>query len=240
MGIVILEEKMNKYGWIIFSVAVVALLGGLIIWTRTTNPTVDVSNVNNNSILAATVDSGNIADHVKGNKESKVLLVEYGDFQCPGCGGAYPNVKTLMEEYGDRVALVFRNFPLTSIHPNAKVAAAAAEAAGLQGKFWEMHDMLFQNQNSWGSLSASSRTDAFVTFASQLELDTEKFTNDLVNADINKKISFDMAVGKQNKASSTPTFFLNGKILDDTAAADGIVKGDLTAIKAELDKALAE
>lgn len=231
---------MNKYGWIIFSVVVLGLLGGLIIWTRSTNPATDVSKVDNNSILAASVDSGNIADSVKGNKESKVLLVEYGDFQCPGCGAASTNVNALMEEYGDRVALVFRNFPLTSIHPNAKVAAAAAESAGLQGKYWEMHDFLYQNQDAWSNLDTSKRTDAFVGFASQLGLDTAKFTEGLANPDIAKKVNFDFTLGKQNSVSSTPTFFLNGEKLDGTPAADGIVKGDLTAIKAKLDALLAK
>ena len=230
---------MNKYGWIIFSVVVVGLLGGLVIWTRSTNPTVNVSNVNNNSVLTANADSGNIADHVEGKADSKVILVEYGDYQCPSCGNAYPNVKTIMDEYGDRIALVFRNFPLTSIHPNAKVAAASAEAAGLQGKYWEMHDLLYQNQSAWETLDANKRTDGFVSFANQLNLDTTKFKADLTNAEINKKISYDMTLGKENDVSATPTFFLNGEKLDD-ATAGGIVHGDLKAIKAKLDKLLAE
>jgi len=239
MGIVKLEEKMNKYGWIIFSVVVVGLLGGLIIWTRLANPTADVSNVENNSILAASVESGNIADHVKGNKESKVLIVEYGDFQCPGCGSAHPNVNTLMEEYGDRVAFVFRNFPLTSIHPNAKVAAAAAESAGLQGKYWEMHDIIYQNQSAWENLDSSKRVDAFVAFANQIGLDSAKFNEGLTNPDLVKKVNFDLELGKQNKVSSTPTFFLNGELLD-TTSAEGLLQGDLTAIKAKLDALLVE
>jgi protein-disulfide isomerase len=231
---------MNKYGWIIFSAVVIGLLGGLIIWTRLANPTADVSKIDNNSILAASVDSGNIADHVEGNKESKVILIEYGDFQCPGCGAAYTNVKTLMGEYGDRVAFVFRNFPLTSIHPNAKVAAAAAESAGLQGKYWEMHDVLYQNQSAWENLDTSKRTDAFVSFASQIGLDTAKFEEGLANPDVIKKVNFDLTLGKRNSVSSTPTFFLNGEKLDNTAAAEGIIKGDLTAIKAKLDALLAK
>jgi protein-disulfide isomerase len=230
---------MNKVGWIIFSVVVVGLLGGLIIWTRSTNPSVDVSKINNNSILVASAASGNIADHVTGKTDSKVLLIEYGDYQCPSCGSAYPNVKTLMDQYGDRIALVFRNFPLTSIHPNARAGAAAAEAAGLQGKYWEMHDALYSNQDSWTSLDASQRTDAFVSFATQLGLDTKKFTTDLSDVNVNKKISFDISLGKANTVAATPTFFLNGKTLDKTAA-DGIVQGNLDPIKAELDKLLAQ
>jgi protein-disulfide isomerase len=230
---------MNKVSWIIFSVVVVGLLAGLIIWTRATNPSVDVSKIDSNAILAATAESGNIADHVKGKEAGKVRIVEYGDFQCPSCGGAYPNVKTLMEEYGDRVSLVFRNFPLTSIHPNARAASASAEAAGLQGKFWEMHDLLYANQNSWSNLDANQRTEAFVDFANRLGLDTAQFKTDLSNADVNKKISFDMSLGKAKGASATPTFYLNGEKLDEEAA-NGIVQGDLTAIKAKLDAALKE
>lgn len=230
---------MNKVGWIIFSVVVVGLLGGLVIWTRTTNPSVDVSKVNNNSILAATPDSGNIADHVTGKTDSKVLLIEYGDYQCPSCGGAYPNVKTLLDEYGDRIAFVFRNFPLTTLHPNARAGAAAAESAGLQGKYWEMHDQLYSDRDNWINLDASTRTDQFVSYATQLGLDTTKFKTDLSDPNVNKKISFDIALGKQNSVDATPTFFLNGTKVDDTTSG-GIVQGDLTAIKAQLDKLLAQ
>ncbi len=230
---------MNKVGWIIFSVVVIGLLGGLIIWTRSTNPAVDVSNINSNVALTASEASGNIADHVKGAEDGKVIIVEYGDFQCPSCGGAYPNVKTLTEEYGDRVSLIFRHFPLTSIHPNARAASAAAEAAGLQGEFWEMHDLLYANQDSWSSLDASQRTDAFVAFANQLGLKADKFKEDLSNAEVNKKISFDMALGKAKGASATPTFYMNGEKLDEKTAG-GIVQGDLTAVKAKLDTLLAE
>jgi protein-disulfide isomerase len=228
---------MNKVGWIIFSVVVVGLLGGLIIWTRVTNPSVDVSNINSNQVLAATAESGNIADHVDGKADSKVILVEYGDYQCPSCGGAYPNVNTLMDEYGDRIALVFRNFPLTSIHPNAKAAAAAAESAGLQGKYWEMHNILYENQNSWSSLDTSKRTDAFVAYADRLDIDVEKFKTDLSSDSINSKITFDMELGKAQNASATPTFFLNGEKLDETTAS-GIVQGNLTAVKAKIDSLL--
>ena len=230
---------MNKTAWIIFSVVVVGLLAGLVIWTRTTNPTINVANINNNSIVAASADNGNIAEHVTAKADSKVILVEYGDYQCPSCGGAYPNVKTLLDEYGDRIAFVFRNFPLTSIHPNARAAAAAAESAGLQGKYWEMHDLLYANQSSWENLDATKRTDAFIAFASQLGLDTAKFKTDLSNSDVNKKIAFDIALGKANNASATPTFYLNGNKLDE-ATAGGIVQGNLTAVKAQIDKLLAE
>lgn len=225
---------MNKVGWIIFGAIVVLLLGGLIAWARITNPPIDVSNVNNNSVITASEDNGNIGDHVKGSDTKKIILVEYGDYQCPSCGGAYPNLNTLMDEYGDSVTFVFRNFPLTSIHPNARAAAAVAESAGLQGKFWEMYDLLFQNQNDWSGASADQRTTIFNGYASSLQLDMDKFTQDLTSQNVTKKISFDMAVGKQAGASATPTFYLNGEELDNEAAS-GIVKGDLSAIRAKLD-----
>lgn len=230
---------MGKTGWIIFSAVVVALIVGLVVWTRTTNPPLDVSSVNTASILAATTNSGDIADNVKGNAESKVILVEYGDFQCPSCKAASPNINTLMEEYGDRIALVFRNFPLSSIHPNAKAAAAAAEAAGLQGKYWEMHDLLFESQDNWKTLDTNQRTQSFQTYAASLGLDQAKFSTDFASASVNQKIVFDQALGKKDGVSATPTFLLNGEKLEETTSS-AIVQGDLTKIKEQLDKLLAE
>ena len=226
---------MNKTGWIIFSVVVLALLGGLVAWTRIANPPINLSGVENNSIVAASDQNGNIADHSTGSKDNKIMLVEFGDYQCPGCEGAYPHVKTLMEQYGDDVTLVFRNFPLTSIHPNARAAAAVAEAAGLQGKYWEMHDMLYGSQSDWDSLDTSKRTDIFNGYASTLGLDVEKFKTDVVAKPVTQKINFDLALGKSVKVTGTPTFFLNGEQLDE-ATTTGIIQGDLTAIKAKLDE----
>ena len=230
---------MNKVGWIIFSVAVVALLGGLVAWTRIANPPINVSGIDNNSVVAASQQNGNIADHVSGSTANKILFVEYGDFQCPSCGAAHPNLQILKELYSDSVTFVFRNFPLTSIHPNAKAAAASAEAAGLQGKYWEMHDMLYEKQNDWNSLSASQRTTVFNSYATSLGLDVTKFTSDVASKNVSQKISFDLAMGKSVNISATPSFFLDGKKIDDTTSS-GIVQGDLTAIKKQLDTLVSE
>jgi len=143
-----------------------------------------------------------------------------------------------MEEYGDSVTLIFRNFPLTSIHPNAKTAAAVAESAGLQGKYWEMHNNLYDLQNEWSSLSATERTGQFQKYAEALGLDMDQFNSDLSSANVNQKISFDMAIGKEAGVSATPTFYLNGEKLDDTVSS-GIVQGDLTDIKEMLDALIA-
>lgn len=226
---------MNKIGWIIFSVVVVLILGGLVAWTRIANPPIDLTGVENNSVIAASNQNGNIADHTSGSTSNKILFIEYGDYQCPSCGGAYPNVKTLMEEYGDDVTLVFRNFPLTAIHPNARAAAAVAEAAGLQGKFWEMHDKLYETQNDWSSLDASKRTTVFNGYAQTLGLDMDKFAADVAGKEVAQKINFDLALGKNNDVAATPTFFLNGEKVDDETSS-GIVQGNLDAIKAKLDE----
>lgn len=225
---------MNKVGWIIFSAVVVVILGGLIVWARIANPPIDLSGVENNSIVAASEQNGNIGDHKKGSESNKIIFVEYGDYQCPSCGGAYPNINTIMEEYGDDITFVFRNFPLTTIHPNARVAASAAEAAGLQGKFWEMHDLLYENQDDWQGAKTDQRLSLFNGYATTLKLDLEKFTADLSSKPVSQKINFDMALGKSVGTQATPTFFLNGEKLDDDTAS-GIVKGNLTAIKAKLD-----
>ena len=228
---------MNKIGWIIFSAIVVLILGGLIVWTRMANPPIDLSGVENNSVIAASEQNGNIGDHVTGKTDSDIRIVEFGDFQCPSCGGAAPNVNTLMDEYGDRVALVFRNFPLTTIHPNARAASATAEAAGLQGKYWEMHDLLYERQGDWSNQDATKRTETFNQYAEEVGLDIEKFKTDVASANVGKKISFDQALGKREGVSATPTFYLNGEKLDEETSS-GIVQGDLTKIKAKLDELL--
>ena len=204
---------MSKKAWIIFAAICVVVLGGLIYISSSNR--LDVSNIDPNSIQAASEKSGNIADHVFGKTDSKVVLIEYGDFQCPGCGGAHPTVKMLTEKYKDQIAFVFRNFPIASKHPNARAAAAAVEAAGLQGKYWEMHNQVFENQSSWQNLSSNERGAFFVEYAKGLQLDEAKFKADMESEAVGKKINFDQAIGKKAGAEATPTFLLNGKKLSD-------------------------
>lgn len=228
---------MNKVGWIIFSAIVVLILGGLIVWTRIANPPIDLTGIENNSIISASAQNGNIGDHVKGKTDSTIRIIEYGDFQCPSCAGASPNVNTLMDEYGDRVSLVFRNFPLTTMHPNARFASAVAEAAGLQGKYWEMHDLLYERQDDWSAADTTRRTETFNQYAQSLDLNLEQFKTDIASTNVSKKISFDQALGKREGVNATPTFYLNGEKLDEETTS-GIVQGDLTKIKAKLDELL--
>lgn len=204
---------MNKRTWIIFIVICLAVFGALIAMSR--GQTLNVDNIDAAKIQPAAPASGNIADHVYGNPNGKAVLIEYGDYQCPGCGTAYPILKEVSEEYKDKMAFVFRNFPLTSIHPNAKAAAAAAEAAGLQGKYWEMHDKLYEEQNSWGTLPIDTRTDAFVKYATSVGVkDINKFKEDMSVDDVSQKITFDMALGKKIGVDGTPTIYLNNKKIE--------------------------
>lgn len=209
----------SKKTWIIFAAVCVALLAGLVYLSS--KDKVDLSNVDTNAVQPASVQSGNIGDHVFGKADSKVLLVAYEDFQCPGCASTHPDVKRITEKYKDQIGFVFRNFPLASIHPNARAAAAAAEAAGLQGKYWEMHNVIFENQTSWKDLGVSERTDFFAGLARELKLNEDQFKTDMASTGISQKITYDQAIGKKIGINSTPSFFINGKAVEQDTWGDG-------------------
>lgn len=224
---------MSGKTWIIFGVVCALLFGGLVLYSG--RDRIDVSNVNTNEILAANENNGNIADHVYGNKDAKVVLIEYGDFQCPSCANAHPIVKELSEKYEDELAFVYRNFPLTNIHPNARAAAAAAEAAGKDGKYWDMHNAIFEAQDDWASASTDERGDLFASYAEELGISNDRFNALLTDnsASINRKINFDIALGRKLNVSGTPTFYLNGTKLDDeqTGSKDALEAALLAEFK---------
>jgi protein-disulfide isomerase len=147
-------------------------------------------------------------DHAAGSANAKVTLVEYGDYECPHCGRAYPVVKKIQETMGDKLQFVFRNFPLTQAHPNALHAAEAAEIAARQGKYWEMHDILFENQDALDD-------DSLTTYAEQIGLDVEKFMEDLQNDTFEEKVREDFMGGVESGVNGTPTFFINGARYND-------------------------
>ncbi len=209
---------MSKKAWIIFAAVCIVTLGGLVVLSN--KDRIDVSGVDASKIQQASKASGNIADHVFGKADSKVMFIEYGDFQCPGCGSAHPKIKAVTEKYKGQVAFVFRNFPLVTLHPNARAAAAAAEAAGLQGKYWEMHDKLYESQQSWNAASANDRVTIFAGYASSLGLDANKFKADMASDKVNQKISYDQAIGKKLDLTGTPSLFLNGKAIDTDTWSD--------------------
>ncbi|MBU1202658.1 DsbA family protein [Patescibacteria group bacterium] len=155
---------------------------------------------------------------IKGNESASVSLIEYSDFQCPACGVYYSHVKSLAEEFGDRIKIIYRHYPLEQIHPYANLSAQAAEAAGQQGQFWQMHDLLFENQSTWSN--SQQPEQIFVDYANQLGLDIEKFKNDMDSREIKNAIRDDEISGNQALVEGTPTFFLNGQKIANPLSYD--------------------
>ncbi len=146
-----------------------------------------------------------------GPSGAKAILVEYGDYQCPYCGEAYPIVKRIQKKFGDRLRFVFRNFPLTEVHPRAEFGAEIAEAAAAQGKFWEMHDFLYENQ------AFLNNEDHFLKFAKvKLSLDAEKIKREVDKETYSPRIREDFLSGVRSGVNGTPTFFINGHRHDDS------------------------
>lgn len=166
--------------------------------------------------------SANGSSHIVGNTKSKVTLIEYGDFQCPACKSYYPIVKQIKEEYSDRIAFQFKHFPLVQIHPNAFVSARAAEAAGKQGKFFEMHDVLYENQDSWAQ--STSPNSIFESYAQQLGLNLDQFKKDMVSEEIATIINADVKSAQAIGGNSTPTFAINNKKIENPKTLDEFKK----------------
>jgi protein-disulfide isomerase len=154
-------------------------------------------------------------DHSQGPADARLTLVEYGDYQCPYCGAAYPVVKRLQKSFDWELRFIFRNFPLTEAHPFALVAAEAAEAAALQGKFWEMHDLLFERQ-------AQLEPAAILAWARELGLDLEKLGTAIRQGEISRRIKEDRRSGIASGVNGTPCFFINGARFDGPASYDAL------------------
>jgi protein-disulfide isomerase len=198
-------------------------------------------------IVAAVVSSGSLDntpssdtpapaitsdEWTKGPKDAKVTLIEYADFQCPACANYYPLIKNVLAAYSDKVLFVYREFPLYTIHPNAGISAQAAEAAGLQGKFWEMYDLLYTKQQEW-SITATNRVvqDNFDVYAKSLGLDLDKFHQDINSDQVLKKIKRDVDGGTAAAVGQTPTFYVNLKQIQNPSSE--------SELKSILDAALA-
>ena len=146
-------------------------------------------------------------DHITGNASASATLIEYSDFQCPVCADYQPLINQIKTGLGNNLRIIFRHFPLENIHPNTQLAAQASEAASTQGKFWEMHDLLFENQEFWSKLE--DPTEKFTEYAKELSLNTEKFTSDLTSKEAKDKVNSDYQTGLNTKVNSTPSFFIN-------------------------------
>ncbi|KKT41181.1 MAG: Na+/H+ antiporter, NhaA family protein, nonfunctional [Candidatus Giovannonibacteria bacterium GW2011_GWA2_44_13b] len=198
----IAEKKKQRKSIIIWSVVGLAVLGsvwGMIILAKRS------SDPGPSPIITTAISAD---DQTTGNKDSKKILVEYSDFQCPACKAYQPLVKQLLKEHGTEFLFVYRHFPLPQ-HKNAKAGAYAAEAAGVQGKFWEMHDKLFDGQTDWAEKGNAG--DIFIEYAKSLNLDINKFKEDFASDGVHQKVDRQYKSGVANFVNSTPTFFINGK-----------------------------
>jgi protein-disulfide isomerase len=148
---------------------------------------------------------------VRGGANAVVTIEEFGDFECPPCGALHPELLKIEKEFGDRIRVVFREFPL-AMHKNAFDAARAAEAAGMQNKFWEMHDMLYEKKDEW-SLSPDAR-GMFVEYAKFLGMDGDRFSRDMLGDIASMRVALDMRRGKSMGVVGTPTIFIDGRLID--------------------------
>ena len=213
---------MSKTFWAVI-IAIIVVFGG-IFW------------ITGNKNSSTSSSSAKPSQHIEGQGSTGVTLVEYGDFECPYCGEFYPIVKQVEQQYDSQIHFQFRNLPLSSVHPNAFAGARAAEAASLQGKFWQMHDALYENQDPTGKTGWVASSDPldqyFIGFAQQIGLNVTQFKTDFKSSKVNDTINADVTqFGKDYKAATgsfnaatdtaTPTFFLDGKhIQPGYSAAD--------------------
>jgi protein-disulfide isomerase len=167
-------------------------------------------------------------DHILGPEDAPVTLVEYGDFECPYCGAAHLILKEVLDVMTDDLRFVFRHFPLTQIHPRGETASEAAEAAGAQGQFWDMHDLLFENQQTLDSRH-------LVRFAEQLGLDTVRFVREVQEHAHHERIRDDFSSGVRSGVNGTPAFFINGVRYDGSWELRPL----LTALESARDNAAA-
>lgn len=196
---------MNKSFWIILAVAVVGLAGVFFL---------SGGKAKNDDAgqFAYNADLLSLQSHDQSQGSgNKATVIEYADFQCVYCGAYYPVMKELKATYGDDVKVIFRNFPIPTSHPQSLAAHRAAGAAANQGKFWEMHDKLFENQTSWSGQSNASQI--FETYAQELGLNMDQFKTDVQSEAVAEKINSDLDSGKQLKVSGTPTLFVNGTMI---------------------------
>ena len=208
-----------------------ALIGGVLVLAVVAGLWFTRSARQQPTVSVAAGSPGANPPQTKGRADAPVTIEEFGDYQCPPCGALYPELEKITADYGDRVRLVFRHYPLVRIHPNALAAAHAAEAAGLQGKFWQMHDQLYRGQKSWER--AGDVRAAFAAYARSLGLDAERFARDMNGGEVDTRISADLERARSLGVDSTPVLFVNGRKLpysaqtakDLRAAIDGALGG---------------
>ncbi len=218
------EKEGNSYGWIPIA-AITILFVGAVVWFVFFNSSPNDSVINDPALI------GN--GQVKGNPDANVTVVEFSDFQCPACGAAFPATQTVFEKYKEKIRFVYRHFPLTGLHPFAVSAAEASECAADQQKFWEMHDALFQQQSSWTATQSLDEAKQNVrSIAQQLGLNMQSFDACLSGRQKISKVQEDRDAAIRFGVNSTPTFFVNGKLLKGALSAE--------AFSQEIEAALAK
>lgn len=213
---------MSKGFWAIIAIVVIAF-GGVILFN---------GNDKKESSGSGSGKDSNLSQNVIGNNSANVVLVEYGDYQCPYCAQYYPTVKSAVAEFKDQIKFQFRNFPLTNSHPNAFAASRAAEAAALQDKFWEMHDALYQPSNNQAWSQASNPNTYFEQYAKEIGLNLAQYKKDFASSQVNDIINADMAEGTRLGITGTPSFFLNGKKIE--------ISNDLKSFQKVINEAIAQ
>ncbi|HEV2864725.1 MAG TPA: thioredoxin domain-containing protein [Pyrinomonadaceae bacterium] len=235
----------NRYlPFVIIGAVLVAALLALLWLTRSDgeSPAANTPNANANQRAASNAPNvpagprrgeqpGAPNPHFRGGASAPVTLEEFGDFQCPPCGRLYASLKKIEHDYGDRLKVVFRNYPLQQMHKNAFSAARAAEAAGLQGKFFEMHDLLYENQTEWGE--SPEPRPIYTDYANRIGLNVEKFLADMARQDVADRIQADFNRGSSLGVRGTPTVFLNGRELNANDTLDD------QKLRAQIDAAFA-
>jgi protein-disulfide isomerase len=219
-----------------FIIIAVVLVGGIIAFVVLSKKG---SDGNSNSTFVGTSQPGSTATPATGSQpptsnagltrpnvkvSSPVILEEYGDYQCPPCGALFPELKKIEAEYGDQVRFVFHHFPLTKVHKNALAAAHAAEAARMQGKFRQMHDRLYANQNAWKDMP--DPRVAFIAYARELGMDAARFVSDMESSRVDQIVQADVQRGQSVGVTGTPTVFIEGYQLKyEATSLDGIRQG---------------
>ncbi|MDO8509868.1 MAG: DsbA family protein [bacterium] len=194
------KHHINLWGSVL--VLIIAMIVGLVLFGgKPIGPQTKISTTPPKAVSAS--------DWIRGDITAQVVIVEYSDFQCQACGAYYPILKRLKEKFGAQVGFVYRHFPLSVVHSKANIAAMASEAAGQQGKFWEMHDLLFERQKAWsGDFNVK---ETFIGYARELQLEENKFSSDLDSATLQDKISASYDEGISIGINGTPTFYLNSE-----------------------------
>lgn len=208
-------------------IATIILLVSGVFYLNSTNPQVTSQGTVDKKILVA-------GKNTIGSPKAKVTVVEFADFQCPACGAFYPDAKKIVSDYNGKIHYVYRHYPLPS-HKNARAAAQAAEAAGAQGKFWQMHDKLFDMQAQWAE--GDNPTELFTSFAKELKLDETKFKKAVEENTHNDIIQKDIQDGNKAGVNSTPTVFVNGKKVEGATSIADLTAKVRSAIDTELQAA---